>query len=57
MDYIQGFNRNQVQMLCFEEFVGVDSWARIVDLFVEVLPLAELKFNDELCSKGRPPYK
>ena len=57
MDFIQGFNRGQLQMLCFEEFVRVDSWARIVDLFVEVLPLAELKFNDELCSKGRPPYK
>ena len=57
MDYIQGFNRNQLQVLCFEEFVGGDSWARVVDLFVELLPMSELKFNEELCSKGRPPYK
>jgi len=32
---IQGFDRNQLQMLSFDEFVKQDSWARIVDLFVD----------------------
>ena len=57
MDFIQGFNRNQLQLVSFEEFVREDSWARIVDLFVELLPMSELEFNEELCFKGRPPYK
>ncbi len=39
MDYIQGFDRNQLQMISYDEFVKQDSWARVVDLFVECLPM------------------
>jgi len=56
MDFIQGFNRNQLQMISFEEFVKQDSWARIVDLFVTILPLKELGFKDTHEKEGRPPY-
>jgi len=56
MDFKQGFNRNQLQMISFEQFVKQDSWARIVDLFVDILPLKDLRFKDTPASEGRPPY-
>ena len=57
MDYIKGFDRNQLVMMDFEANVEVDSWARVVDWFVDALPMKELGFNDVLQSEGRPPYK
>jgi transposase len=56
MDFIQGFNRNQFQMISFETMVASDSWARIVDLFVDILPLKDLGFKDTPESEGRPPF-
>ena len=57
MDFIQGFDRDQLVMMDFESNVAQDSWARIVDWFVEVLPIKELGFKNILQSEGRPPYK
>ena len=57
MDFINGFDRNQLIMMDFESVVGQDSWARVVDLFVEMLPLKELGFKDVLRQEGRPPYR
>ncbi|MGB5497544.1 MAG: IS1182 family transposase [Maribacter sp.] len=57
MDFIQGFNRDQLVMMDFESCLDLDSWARIVDMFVDILPLKELGFNDILNSEGRPPYR
>jgi len=57
MDFIRGFDRNQLVMMDFEANVAHDSWARVVDWFVEALPISELGFNDVLLSEGRPPYK
>ena len=56
MGFIKGFYRNQLQVLAFDEFVKQDSWARIVDLFVDILPLNELGFINTPSSEGRPPY-
>ena len=56
MDFIKGFNKNQLQMISFDEFVKQDSWARIVDLFVAILPLKDLGFKDTPSKEGRPPY-
>jgi len=56
MDFIQGFNRDQLQMLSFETMVKQDSWARIVDLFVDILPLKDLGFKAVPASEGRPPF-
>ena len=56
MDFINGFDRNQLLMMDFESSVSQDSWARVVDLFVEMLPLKELGFVDVLQQEGRPPY-
>lgn len=50
-------NRNQLSMMALEELVGKDSYARLVDLFVDALPLKELGFtNIEHETQGRPPY-
>lgn len=57
MDFIQGFNRDQLVMMDFESNVSTDSWARVVDWFVDALPMKELGFQDVLQTQGRPPYK
>ncbi len=57
MDFINGFDRNQLLMMDFESIVSQDSWARVVDLFVEMLPLKDLGFKDVLRQEGRPPYR
>ena len=57
MDYISGNDRNQMQFFALEEMVAQDSWARIIDLFVDILPLKELGFkHTDLRKEGRPPY-
>lgn len=56
MDFQKGFNRKQLLMMDFNSVVPDDSWARIVDLFVEILPLEELGFQDVLAKEGRPPF-
>lgn len=57
MDHILGADRNQLQFLSLEQLVAEDSWARVIDLFVDVLPLKELGFKHaELKKEGRPPY-
>ena len=56
MEFIQGFDRNQLQMISFDQFVAQDYWARIVDLFVGILPLKDLGFKATPASEGRPPF-
>jgi len=57
MDFVNGFDRDQLIMMDFEANVAVDSWARVVDYFVDILPMEKLGFNDVLNSEGRPPYR
>jgi len=57
MDFITGFDRDQLVMMDFESCLGPDSWARIVDMFVDILPMGELGFRDLLNNEGRPPYR
>ena len=45
MDFIQGFDRNQLVMMDFESNVAFDSWARVVDWFVDALPMKKLGFK------------
>ncbi|WP_196889889.1 IS1182 family transposase [Aureivirga sp. CE67] len=56
MDFQKGIDRHQLQMFDLNSMVCSDSWARIVDLFVEILPLSELGFQDILAKEGRPPF-
>jgi transposase len=44
-------------MFSLEEIVAPDSWARLVDIFVDVLPLEQLGFcHIKPKDEGRPPY-
>ncbi len=43
-------------MFDLNSMVCSDSWAQIVGLFVEILPLEELGFQDILAKEGRPPF-
>lgn len=57
MNYILGGDRNQMQFMALEEMVSVDSWARVIDVFVDILPLGDLGFKHATLQKeGRPPY-
>ena len=37
MDFVNGFDRDQLMMMDFEANVSADSWARVVDWFVDML--------------------
>lgn len=57
MNYIVGENRNQIQMIALEQLVAPDFWVRVIDLFVNILPIDELGFKHvKLQSERRPPY-
>lgn len=50
-------DRNQIAMMALEEMVDQNSYARLVDLFVDSLPLDQLGFtNCQHEEQGRPPY-
>jgi len=50
-------DRNQISMVALEELVSENSYARLVDVFVETLPLEKLGFTHCQHEKeGRPPY-
>ena len=40
----EGVDRSQIFMTSLEELVPGDSWARLVDLFVDSMPINELGF-------------
>ena len=56
MNFVNGFDRNQLQMISFDSMVAQNSWARIVDLFVDILPLELLGFKMIPYADGRPPF-
>lgn len=57
MQHISGRDRNQIQFLALEEMVAQDSWARVIEAFVDLLPLNDLGFKHAALKKeGRPPY-
>jgi transposase len=57
MDHIEGIDRNQISIFALEEMVAKDSWARLIDVFVDALPLDDLGFKGvETAEEGRPPY-
>lgn len=57
MDYRRGNNRNQMFMTCWDQLVTDDSWARIVDLFGDIIPYDALGFkNSKLNKEGSLPY-
>ena len=50
-------DRNQFTSIALEQLVAKDSWVRVVDLFVDALPMKQLGFQyTEHETQGRPPY-
>ena len=57
MQHKIGKDRNQFQIIAIEQLVQDNSWARVIDLFVDLLPLVELGFKHSILQKeGRHPY-
>lgn len=59
MKYVEGFNRSQTLLFpqCIDEIIPPDAEVRIIEAFVESLPLKELGFHDHRpVEEGRPMY-
>ena len=59
MKYVEGFNRNQALLFpqCIDEIIPPDAEVRIIEAFVESLPLNELGFHEHPpVEEGRPMY-
>lgn len=57
MDHITGAARNQLQFVSPDQMVPEDFWTRVIDLFVDILPIDELGFGHASASKeGHPAY-
>ncbi len=57
MDHVRGVDRNQTTMISLSELVAEDSVARVIDMFVEALPVIDLGFaRAKTAREGRPPY-
>ena len=58
MKYIQGSDRNQIPLFvgCLEEAIDADNEVRLIDAFVEALPLADFGFKLDQIDNGRPAY-
>jgi transposase len=58
MKFIQGYDRNQIQLfpVSLEESIGLDNEVRLIDMFVESLPLKKMGFGMEFIENGRPAY-
>jgi transposase len=58
MKFIQGHDRHQTHLfpVSIEESVEQDNEVRVIDLFVESLPLKEFGFDMDFIENGRPAY-
>ena len=58
MKYVIGKNRNQIEFYSLEELIDKDNEVRLIDLFVDSLPLLEYGFEDPKQNEkgGRPAY-
>ena len=58
MKFIQGYDRTQVQLfpVCLDKAIDADNEARLIELFVESLRLADFGFKMEFVENGRPAY-
>ena len=54
--FVEGEDRRQPVLLpsCLDVYVGQDNPARVIDVFVDELDLAELGFEVALAATGRP---
>ena len=55
MDYVRGFDRDQMMVTTWDSMVDPDSTARLIDAFVDSLNLSDFGVK-EMSREGRPPY-
>ena len=54
---LTGENRSQLQMMCLEESVALNSYVRVVDAFVDYLNISSLGFVEKgKSNEGRPDF-
>lgn len=58
MKFVQGKNRNQIALfpVSLEQSIDPDNEVRIIDLFVDSLPIKTYGFRTEFPENGRPAY-
>ena len=57
MGRIEGTNREQMQLMSYENFIGEDNMVRVIDRFVDVCDLEKLGFQKmQPAQTGRPSY-
>lgn len=58
MKFIQGYDRTQVQLfpVCLDQSIDADNEVRLIELFVDSLPLADFGFKMIFVENGRPAY-
>ena len=57
MEHKKGLDRSQLVFTSLEEMVPEDSFARVIDLLVDALPLDKLGFaHMQLQREGNEPY-
>jgi transposase len=58
MKFIQGYDRHQTHLfpVSLEESIEQDNEVRVIDLFVQSLPLKEFGFDMDFIENGRPAY-
>lgn len=58
MKFIQGEDRSQIHLfpISLEQAIDQDNEVRIIDLFVDSLPINEYGFKTEFVENGRPAY-
>jgi transposase len=57
MHHVTGIDRNQTQIISLEQMVEEESFARVIDAFVDMLDLESFGFTYyKLNKEGRPPF-
>ena len=56
MNKLKKQSRNQIQMFCLDDLVSKESFARVIDAFVDAADLKKLGFIHYTNKQGRPSY-
>lgn len=56
MKHIPGKDRSQMAFFCLEEVIAPENEVRLIDIFVEQLPLKDFGFKIDFIENGRPAY-
>jgi len=54
--FIIGKDRNQTEFFCLEQVIDQSNIVRIIDLFIDSLPMKDMGFKTDFIENGRPAY-